>query len=80
MPDRQFPGYLIPGDGLNNLYELAYALRSRTKEVLPGSEAAEQAKYIADRLRAMLAHYEQALIKAGHRLPYDPPLAARPDY
>jgi hypothetical protein len=80
IPGREFPGYLIPGDGLNKLYQIAYEVRCRTKEHLPGSEAAEEAKYLADMLRRMLAHYEQTLIKADHRLPYDPPLAARPDY
>jgi hypothetical protein len=86
MPGRNFPGYLIAGDNLNNLVKIALEVKHSVRKAEQEPESfsrAQQANLVSDvqRISAilcrMLAHYESVLTEHNIELPYDPPLKMR---
>lgn len=66
FPGRKFPGILIQGDSLWNLYRYAQSLAGTLSENGGREEAAEMAEI----LRAYLLQYEAALAAHGVERPY----------
>ena len=77
MPGRQFPGYLIQGDDLNELFKSALELQKRAKGAGSQEQMEMYAHEMVQQLCAMLTYYETALIKHDLKLPYDPPARLR---
>ena len=73
-PGRQFPGVVVQGDSLSNLYASAIAaLTSLRAGDL--SDCDEEIIDLCDQLRWRLELYEQVLTAEGIRLPYVPSVA-----
>lgn len=77
MPGRHFPGYLIQGDDLNELFKSALEVQKRIQGAGSQEQMEMYANELVEQLCAMLAHYESALIKHDLKLPYDPPARLR---
>lgn len=75
FPGRAYPGVLIQGDSLRNLYALADELAG----LVTAGEASEVAGELKDLLRAYLYVYEEALQSQGLPLPYPGSLTAAQD-
>lgn len=69
MPDRKFPGVVIQGDALNNLYVIAREVLHRAEKVDDEVLVAE-ARRLVKLLDADLRQYESVLIENDIELPY----------
>jgi hypothetical protein len=69
MPGRSFPGIVMQGDTLSNLFDgvrfLLREFKARRDE-----ERYFETLMIAEQLQGQLAHYEETLSKRGIGLPY----------
>ena len=71
MPDRKFPGCVIPGDSLAILCRHAQSIVARLEAGLD-SELQDDAVELLDSLQSRLRHYEGVLAQHGLSLPYSP--------
>ena len=76
LPGRAFPGSVIQGDTLRNLLGLARTVRSHARR-LGDAEAIDDAVELHVLLEQRLLHYQDVLLAAGSRLPYEG--AVRPE-
>src|SRR5690349_3003999 len=76
LPGRKFPGIVIQGDTLSNLFEGARCLLAQHRQ-LQDEEQYYETLDIAEALQAQLLHYEQTLAEHGFRLPYTIPISQR---
>jgi len=67
-PDRRFPGVLMQGDTLDQLFRDLN--RVQTDAQLVNSEVAEDIAEIREHLQSFLDHYEATLSAHGIALPY----------
>ncbi len=76
LPGRRFPGIVMQGDTLSNLFEgarfLLHEFRDRRDE-----ERYYETLMIAEGLQAQLQHYEETLARIGSQLPYTIPISQR---
>jgi len=73
LKDRNFPGYVIQGDGLHDLYKTSREIQ-RLSMSLSERELCNLANHVVSVLTRMLVRYEEALSKENIALPYDPPV------
>lgn len=66
-PGRKFPGVLVQGDSLHNLWQGAEAA---CREVGASSPAYEELDDLRNRLRGYLDHYKAVLSEHGMPLPF----------
>jgi len=66
---RRFPGIVIQGDTLSNLFEGARFLLAQFKRTRD-EERYYEALMLAENLQGYLVHYEMTLAQHGFELPY----------
>jgi hypothetical protein len=69
LPGRQFPGMVMQGDTLSNLFDSAKLLLAEFKR-LRDEERYYETLMFAEQLQAQLVHYEETLQAQGMQLPY----------
>jgi hypothetical protein len=75
VPGRKYPGVVLQGDSLKNLYDLATEIVDST----PRSEGThELASELCQLLKSHLTGYEKALGKYGIALPYSSSVSSGP--
>jgi 3-hydroxymyristoyl/3-hydroxydecanoyl-(acyl carrier protein) dehydratase len=73
LPDRRFPGVVIPGDSLHILHSLMKSIIARCAEnQVDGETPADLAREAQQILAGYLRVYETALQAHGYTLPYTP--------
>ena len=73
LPERAFPGSVVPGDSLANLLALARAVRDGARRV-GDAELVDDAAELHDLLRERLLHYQSTLSALGRPLSYSRPV------
>ena len=76
LPGRRFPGVVIQGDTLSNLFDGARYLLAQFRE-LRDEERYYEVLMLAEQLQAQLQHYEQTLAQSGTQLPYSISISQR---
>jgi hypothetical protein len=76
LPGRRFPGIVMQGDTLSNVFENARFLLSEFKR-LRDQERYYETLMFAEELQAQLLHYEETLERQGIELPYTVPVRKR---
>jgi hypothetical protein len=76
LPGRRFPGVVIQGDTLSNLFDGARYLLAQFRE-LRDEECYYEILMLAEQLQAQLQHYEQTLAQSGTQLPYSISISQR---
>jgi hypothetical protein len=69
LPGRQFPGIVMQGDTLSNLFDSASSLLAEFKR-LRDEEHYYETLMFTEQLQAQLVHYEETLQTQGIQLPY----------
>jgi type VI protein secretion system component VasF len=69
LPGRRFPGIVIQGDTLSNLFDSAQFLLAEFKR-LRDEERYYETLMFAEQLQAQLVHYEEVLQAQGMQLPH----------
>jgi hypothetical protein len=69
MPGRKFPGIVVQGDTLSNLFDGVRFLLREFK-LRRDEERYFDTLIIAEQLQGQLVHYEETLAKRGIALPY----------
>jgi len=69
LPGRRFPGIVMQGDTLSNIFESARYLLGEFKR-LRDEERYFEVLMLAERLQGQLLHYEETLERLGMQLPY----------
>ena len=69
LPDRRFPGIVMQGDTLSNLFDSAKFLLAEFKR-LRDEEGYYGTLMFAEQMQAQLVHYEETLQAQGIQLPY----------
>ncbi len=69
LPGRRFPGIVMQGDTLSNVFDSARYLLAEFKR-LRDKERYFEALMFAEELQAQLLHYEETLERQGVQLPY----------
>ncbi len=69
LPGRRFPGIVIQGDTLSNLFESARFLLSEFKRLRDEERYYETLTFV-EQLQDQLLHYEDTLRDKGMDLPY----------
>ncbi|MEM9552699.1 MAG: hypothetical protein AAGC60_00450 [Acidobacteriota bacterium] len=69
LPDRRFPGALIPGDSLKLLRDLSESIVRRT-EGTDNQELVDEATELFHKLSERIEHYERMCRENGLSLPY----------
>ncbi|HEY9619393.1 MAG TPA: hypothetical protein V6C78_03445 [Crinalium sp.] len=76
LPGRKFPGIVIQGDSLFNLFEqVRYCLELAKQH--QDEEAYYEILMLAEMLQGQLLNYEKTLIELGLERPYFPPIHER---
>ena len=71
MPGRRFPGIVMQGDTLSNVFDsVAFALRDA--KARRDEESYYEFLMFAETLQGQLEHYESVLVRLGMPLPYSP--------
>jgi hypothetical protein len=73
MPGRKFPGVVIQGDSLSNLWEAAAEAAESARAARVAPELQEMLDGLERDLNGLLLHYETALTKHGLDRPYNHP-------
>jgi len=76
MPGRKFPGIVMQGDTLSNLFDGVRFLLHEFK-VRRDEERYFETLMIAEQLQGQLVHYEETLSERGIGLPYTVPIRER---
>ena len=69
LPGRRFPGIVMQGDTLSNLFDSARFLLAEFKR-LRDEERYYETLMFTEQLQAQLDHYEETLHAQGMQLPY----------
>ncbi|MFA6561808.1 MAG: hypothetical protein WCV00_07845 [Verrucomicrobiia bacterium] len=69
LPGRRFPGIVMQGDTLSNLFDSARFLLGEFKR-LRDEERYYETLTFTEQLQAQLVHYEETLQAQGMQLPY----------
>jgi hypothetical protein len=69
LPGRKFPGVVIQGDTLSNLFDGVRCVLQEAKR-LQNEELFYEMLMLAEQLQGQLLHYEETLAKQGIELPY----------
>jgi hypothetical protein len=72
MPGRRFPGVVVQGDTLSNLWSMAHAALTRARAG-GNDRGMDDLEMVVEDLDSMLKGYEQALERAGLPRPYNLP-------
>jgi hypothetical protein len=69
LPGRRFPGIVMQGDSLSNVFDSARYLLAEFRR-LRDEERYYEVLMFAEQLQAQLLHYEETLESHGTELPY----------
>ena len=69
LPGRQFPGIVMQGDTLSNVFDSARFLLAEFRR-LRDEERYYEILMFTEQLQAQLLHYEETLERQGMQLPY----------
>ena len=69
LPGRRFPGIVMQGDTLSNVFDSASFLLAEFKR-LRDEERYYETLMFTEQLQAQLVHYEETLRAQGMQLPY----------
>ena len=69
LPGRRFPGIVMQGDTLSNLFDSARVLLAEFKR-LRDEERYYETLMFTEQLQTQLVHYEETLQAQGIQLPY----------
>lgn len=72
MPGRQFPGYLFPGDSLNE-YRKSARIICKLAAGVGDEELRSESQKLLQKLERIMQNYEAVLHKHGLSLPYPNP-------
>ena len=76
LPGRRFPGIVMQGDTLSNVFDSARHLLAEFKRQ-QDQERFYETLMFAEQLQAHLLHYEETLERHGMQLPYTVPVRQR---
>jgi hypothetical protein len=72
LPGRRFPGSVIQGDSLSNLFSLACAVEDQAS-ASSNAELTQAARELRELIEGRLRAYDRVLLQAGIQRPYVPP-------